>query len=486
MPFVPDSGSSGGFVPDQPTPQDGQPSQGQQSPDALGPVASSIVRPMAKGANAIFNFIPDTATDIANSIPESVLGPKAQRPGDYINSIIDRYTTAPSTPTGRIAEGVSTLAVAGGGMKAAETGMGLAEKGVKAAYSRITSRAAEKAASAGYKFTPASVGGPVTKQMQTWGGGPKLEKDFSHGNQEVTDRLGKAQLTLAPDAELDEPTLSHLKDEAYQPYQQARALGQIQSDQDYLNELTAAGGRFANRGAGYGSGARFPEVDDEKMAYLVQTHDSNALVDEIRELRNLARKNLGQYNPSANAVGVTQKEIANAMENLLGRQAAKSGNPQLLDQFKAARKALSQIHAVEDSIGAGGHIRAQDLHRMQESGVLLTGNLKLIADTYKNFRKDLQNVAEQGHAGNSGEWSAVDFMLGGTGFLTGHPAVAATGFARPLMRKALRSEAVQKSMLKGMRGGKPSAAGKVIPTPGQTLRGAAVVGAEDNDQENNP
>ena len=46
-------------------------------------VAEGALRTLGKGAVKVAGFIPDVATDIANLVPESVLGPKIQRPSEY-------------------------------------------------------------------------------------------------------------------------------------------------------------------------------------------------------------------------------------------------------------------------------------------------------------------------------------------------------------------------------------------------------------------
>jgi hypothetical protein len=192
----------------------------------------------------------------------------------------------------------------------------------------------------------------------------------------------------------------------------------------------------------------------------------------MRMLRNLSRQNLKQYNPAANALGYTQREIANALENQIMRAAQRTGNPALIDELRAARVQLSKIAAVEDSVGAGGHVRADDLRRMLDANVPLTGNLKTIAETAKNFPKAVQQTTKQGE---SGVFSAVDYLLGGTGLLEGHPGIAALSVARPLRRWALGTGPVQRSMIGGMRKTGPGAASAV---GGALARGAGQYGIE--------
>ena len=474
MPFVPDQtaaapqGAPSKFVPDTPKQDD--------SAGKLGPLASGVARPLLKGANYIINFIPDLATDAVNQIPESVLGPKTQRPSQTWDNIIDKYTTKPSSPMAKTAEFVDTALVSGsrGAASLAMAVPGLLRQGSKWVMGRITSKAAENAISAGYKLPPSYIGGGVSKTVQTMAGGPKVEKTMSAFNEEVSDRLAQTELGLHPEFpgnELSDTTFEALKTEAYQPYQELRRMGAVAHDQQFFADLKAAGGRFANR-TGYGTGARFASVDAEKLPYMsVDTVDASSMVDEVRQLRKLSRQNLKQYNPEANALGYTQREIANAIENQLSRSVK---DPALLDRMRAARVQLSKISAVEDSMGAGGHINAQDLKKLMDSGVPLSGNLKTIAETASNFSKAVQPISK---SGETGIWSAVDYLLGGTGIVEGQLGITGLSFARPISRWALGTKPVQRSKLKGLQKTGPSTSSEILST---TARGAALETYEGN------
>ncbi len=450
-----------------------------QSPNALGPGLSNVVRPIMRGANMILNFVPDIAAqtlrDKYGISPEQ--NPNVRNPSEYWDHVIDKYTTRPESKMGKVGEAINSMLVGGGAQGALEEGMGMAAQTAQQA-GRITSRSAEAAHAAGYKLPPSYVGGAVSRTVQTMAGGPKVEKAMSAANEAVTDRLAQVELGLHPEFEsnaLSDETFDALKAEAYQPYQDMRALGQIQHDPTFYRELGSAGGRFANR-QGYGGGARFPSVDAEKAPYLSsQAVDAGSMVDEVRQLRSLSRQNLKQYNPEANAVGYTQREIANAIENQLARAAQATGNPTLMDRLRAARVQLSKIAAVEDSIGSGGHVRAEDLRRMLDANTPLTGNLRTIAETAKNFPKAVQHTSKQGE---SGVFSAVDYLLGGTGIVEGHPGIAALSLARPVSRWALGTGPVQGAMVRGLNKTGPTT-GKAVG--GALARGAVQEGVEDPD-----
>ena len=157
-------------------------------------------------------------------------------------------------------------------------------------------------------------------------------------------------------------------------------------------------------------------------------------------------------------------------------------NPGLGQRLTAARKALAKIQTYEDATGAGGHIIASDMVKLADKGVPLDGGALAIARAAKNFPKDFQAIAGAGK-GERGRWSAVDYLLGGTGIVLHEPAVAGATLLRPAFGAALKTDPVQQRMLReyGERAGtrKPSAARKAARalTRGVT-RGAGVQGID--------
>jgi len=92
----------------------------------MDPGTSSVVRPLAKGIFGAISFIPDIATDIGNAIPG--LGPLVERPSDHWNSIVDKYTSAPSAGMGKFAEGFNEILASGGVAGLDRKLLGIAEK----------------------------------------------------------------------------------------------------------------------------------------------------------------------------------------------------------------------------------------------------------------------------------------------------------------------------------------------------------------------
>lgn len=460
-------------------------------------IGNEAARVGGQAAIGAISMILDPVVALANMAPDS-FGERDELPSSYWNRKLDEVTTPPATKMGKAAEFASSALVGGALSKVGaveKEGEQLAERGMRSLkgeeakpLGRVGTKAAEDAHTAGYNLSPSYIGGPGRRTLQTVSGGPKVNQVMSESNQPITDRLAKLAVDLHPQEDL-ETGLERQKANAYKAYEAVRALGSMPHDPEFDKAVKLAGGRFATRGPSYGGSYRYESIAKEKQPYLdTQAVDAGETLDEIRALRNSSRANLKAYNPEANALGYTQREIANAMEDRIERYAASQKNPALIQNLKESRQQLAMIAAVEDSMGAGGHVNPNDLAKMLDKGMKLTGPLLTIAQTAKTFPQNMQFMAGKG---TTGEFSAVDYLLGGTGLAAGHPAVAGLSLARPISRWTLQREATQRAMINDLR--KPplgpvrkavdkasSEAGKAVGGALKSAtRGGSILGAED-------
>ena len=431
----------------------------------LGDTASAIVRPIAKAVIGAAYFFQDTAAQLYNAATESDLPlnlfgasldlkgmPKAPVVTPFLEGKLDEHTTKPDTMLGKGAEEVNTALLSGG---VAESGKKLATSAAKEAprvLNKITSRAAELAQEHGFKSPPSYIGGPITKGAQSAVGKARVEREFAEANEAAIDRLAKRDLGLHADNELDEHTFDMLKNEAYAPYEKIRGLGKIATDAMYHDDIVKAGGRFASGGKSFG-GDRFDSIAKLKARYLTGEFEAGDAIDEIKQLRKMSKGNLSKYDPEQNAIGYTQREIANALEDRIDRFAEQSGSPGLGKELQDARRKLAKIFTVEDATGTGGHVKAHDLLNAYKKGAKLDGGLETIAKVAHEFPKATVFIADKG---KEGAFSVLDYALGGSGLLEGEPALAALAATRPLTRKVLGSKVVQDSMIKRLKGEDPS------------------------------
>lgn len=519
MPFAPDPAPQPdastpepkGFVPDKGSALSSKAQSIPFKENALG-LAKETARVGAKSAIYAAALVPDIATSLVNAVSNKAEktfglqhGEEAVMPSTYMVGQLDKVLPPPSSKTGKQGEELVSTVLSGTkgvgklGGRVAEDITGAAVRGAgklvghvaESGLTRVTTAAAEQAHNAGYAISPSYVGGKVSKAIQQAAGGGKVDAVLSEKNQVITDRLAKTSLGLHPDEQLDEYTLNLLKKENYAKYDKLAAIGELPVDQMYTANLTAAGGRFAERSAGFGGGSRYASVAAEKAHYLSASGNkvtAQEAIDEVRALRQNARGNLKVYDPEKNALGQVQRQIADAIDSRLQRraatlaqpgsakavvapgapQAAKQASilpPDVYEEYKAARQNLAKIHTVEDSLGPDGKVVAAALAHAQEAGVKLDGGLKTIADTATHFKRSMQYA---GKTGEQGVWSPLDFLVGGAGVITHNPKAALLSVARPVARAALGSRTAQGIILHGAP--RARAAGR-IATKGAATRG---------------
>jgi hypothetical protein len=257
-----------------------------------------------------------------------------------------------------------------------------------------------------------------------------------------------------------------------------------------LNDVQHAGDRFLGTES-FGALESDTAIKAARSRFSQGSFDVNDAVSEMIRLRKASTANLRNYEPDKNAIGYVQREIADALDNEIARVAenpvrpwvqrdpatgietAERGEaiPGLGQRLRDSRTQLAKIQDYEDALGAGGHISAHAMARFLEAGKPLTGNARTIAETAQNFRMSTRPIAGAGKGVPEGmNWSAVDYLMGGTGLVTGHPAVAAVGLVRPALRAATRTEFAQERMLRGL---EKRAAAK---GPSQARRAATEVG----------
>lgn len=469
---VPTSDLPGAAVPADDLPGGGgtdtaSPAPAQESGGRLGPLASAAVRPAAEGVAALPLMAMDTgvaarnlAGDAANSLFGHPATPDYEMPSQMFQKALDQWTTKPQG-IGKAAEFASS-ALAGGFIN--PTGVGvkaLDEIPLQLGRQAVVTEAHQ----VGYTLPPSETGHAVGSTLESMAGKAKMEREVSAKNGEVTNRLVKTALGLHPDhPPLSPEVLDAIRTEASKPYDALGNIGEVKADEEFMNDVAGAGAEFSKIDRAFphepgvapkeGSGVDASQIEQLKGKYFQPRFTSRESIDAMRQLRKDASANLKVYDPNKNALGVVQRQIADAFEARLERQAEQMGNKGLVDQLRKARVRIAQTYAVEDAMNkATGNVSALSLGRLFQNGAPLTGALQTIARSGLAFPKAMKDVDK---LGKEGEFSVVDFLVG-TGAYLHNPALALSVFARPGIRKALQTQAAQKMATAG-----PSATGQAV------------------------
>jgi hypothetical protein len=146
------------------------------------------------------------------------------------------------------------------------------------------------------------------------------------------------------------------------------------------------------------------------------------------------------YRQGDREMGKAAKAAADAIEDVLDRNLAASGNADALKSFREARKLIAKTYTVQKGLNSQtGDVAANKLAEQLAKGKPLSGDLRTIAETAQAFPKATQALKEAPKA-----VSPLDFAVATTaGMSTGNPLAALMLGARPLARNALLSGPAQ-------------------------------------------
>jgi hypothetical protein len=307
--------------------------------------------------------------------------------------------------------------------------------------------AAVTARQAGYVLPPASISenpGLVSSVLAGWSGKIKTAQAAAAKNQVVTNDLATRALGLPSGTVLTDEVLGGIRAQAGKAYQAvSRAVPSIKADKEYADIVDQLGGRNGQ------AAKMFPKITnnpglEEMVQELkgVTEFPTEAGVELVKELRFNANANLKAIgDPSQHALGLAQREAANAVDDLMERNIEATGQPGVIDAYKAARRLIAKSYDVEGvTNSATGDVNARGLARLQDKGRPLTDELKTIADSASAFPRSMRTPSEYG---DNEAWSALDFFGSAAALAHGNPSVAGMILGRPAARSVILSSPYQ-------------------------------------------
>lgn len=221
---------------------------------------------------------------------------------------------------------------------------------------------------------------------------PKLLQAVNDANRITVNNIARKALGLPKDSQLNEKTVEALRLQAYNSgYVPLKSLGRNPLFVDpatgttpYLDDLIAIETAYS------GSKGTFPDavpaaLRDITQKFTVPDMDAADVVDKVRQLRKEASKalNSATTTPEGEQLAFAKKAIADALENELERHATASGNPQLVDAYRKARKQIAVSHLVEDAVDPSSwSVSPEKLGKLAAKGIYMDGDLKKAGDFY--------------------------------------------------------------------------------------------------------
>lgn len=346
-------------------------------------------------------------------------------------------------------EDAATGAVVGGALPGA---MVVARKGGQVIGNALSGPAVPQATrdgviaarQAGYVIPPTQAQPTLRNRLiEGFAGKLTTAQNASVKNQPVTNRLAQEAIGAT---ELSAVGLADVRKRANAVYTELGNVGQLQTDAAFRDALKQAGTRDAK------FAADFPELVNKDIDGLLanfegkQSFDSQSAIEAIKRLREGQRAGMNAFDDAEKkAYAKAQGHIANALEGVVERNLAKSGNTQLLESFKDARQTLAKTYDVEKALNAEtGNVDARKLSAALKKGRPLTGGLKEAASFASNFKDAAKPIESMGSLPQT---SPLDWF--GSASIAGsmhNPLMLAGVAARPAVRSLALSPFVQNGL----------------------------------------
>lgn len=259
---------------------------------------------------------------------------------------------------------------------------------------------ARESVEAGYVIPPNMVAPSLKSQvLESVSGKQATQQIASTKNNEVTERLVRESLGLAPDVALSKSTLEGLRKTAGRAYSEVSAL----------------------------------------------SPSAAADLEALKQARNDSQGWFKAYNRSASPADLAQAKqygnTANTLETALESHAKAAGRPELIPALRDARKEIAKTYTVERALNdASGTIDARVLGRMYEKGVPLSGGLETAGKFASAFPTISKSTQQMGSPASHNLKSFASLATGAGGFAAAGPAgmaAAAIPFIAPPMARSL-------------------------------------------------
>jgi hypothetical protein len=400
-------------------------------------IAPSNIQEFAD-AQPLGGLIPKEALDVGGMIMSPITG--------ALTSAIGRPVEQQTGLRREITGNILSAAVPLGG----EANLANDAAKVERATAALKPMAAE-AHAAGYVLPPKMISdkpGIVANTLAGWSGKVKTAQAASAKNQEITNSLAAKALDLPEGADLTGATFKDLRAEAGKAYAAIpSAIPQITADEDYLAAVSSLG-----RPGSEAAQRIFPNttknqgiIDLQDELSSVKDFPTGAGIELVKELRSQASKNLKAFDdPSKSALGSAQKRAANAIDELIDRNLAATGQTDLVQAYRDARVKIAKSYDVEAATNtATGNVNAQKIARLADKDKPLSGELETIAKVAKAFPKATQSAEKFGEVEPV---SILDLAGSAASLAHGNPSVAGALLGRPIARAAVLSKPVQNAL----------------------------------------
>jgi hypothetical protein len=297
---------------------------------------------------------------------------------------------------------------------------------------------------AGYVVLPSDVGaGKVPKTLETLSGKFKSEELFSSKNQNLSNNLTRKYLGLPETSPLNAETLDSLREIQSPAYEAVKNTGIINLG-DKNPFANFVGNIQSTKG---GTSALLGEV---KPNYSINSRDA---VEQIKQLRSdgndyyRSGTNIEKPNPKLKKLGQQYINEANKLEGILENHVNKIGQPELVQNFRNARKEIAKTYSVEKALLGENLIDYRKIGKMIDKKQPITDELALAGRFAKEFPRVNKPIPYEPTAFTLPDvFSSV--VGAGVDVLTGVPFASALPAARVGSRYLMEASPFQQRYVK--------------------------------------
>ncbi|WP_333906860.1 hypothetical protein [Delftia acidovorans] len=300
-------------------------------------------------------------------------------------------------------------------------------------------RAAEAAHQTGYVVPPVDLSpGVGVEALSGISGKIKTSQAASSRNQTLSDKLARRSVGLSEDADLSVDALEGIRRNAAAAYEPVAASGIVTPGRSYASALDRALAPFTSQAKSF-PGTREPQVVADLQALRSPQFDAGDAMTMIRSMRESADRS---YRAGENMAGKAYRQGAAALEDALEGHLKEMGQPaaEILEGFRNARQLIAKTYSVQSALGPNGSVNALKLGSALSKGRPLSGELRTIAEFAQAFPRAAQSLKEAPNATSPLDW----FGAAATAAATGNPLSLVGVAARPIVRNALLSDAMQR------------------------------------------
>ena len=245
---------------------------------------------------------------------------------------------------------------------------------------------------AGYVALPSDVGGSkIGRFLEGVSGKFKTEELASAKNQQVTNNLTKKYLDLPEDTPLTSEVLENARTSVYPAYEAVAETGIINLGNNNPFSSIVTG---INKITG-GKNALMQNVPDN------YTMDAATAIQKLKELRSdgsaylRSGTNIMKPNPKEVLRGNRYLAEANKLEKAIENHVIKLGQPELINQFRDARRYIAKTFTVQKALNPQlGSVDARKIAKDFGKGAPITDELSVVGKYATAFPKVNKTVPE--------------------------------------------------------------------------------------------